>query len=171
MAGRAPYSRGAGVFLALSGGLLLVHDPGFTAPAKSRPAKSAQRAAPMPVKPPSAPRPSLPGRVPAPVVDQDKVPGVPALPPPGNEIMRVAEVKPGMKGYGLTVFRGTTIERFNVEVVGVMPKSNLGQPLVLVRLSGGPITGRGAYLIQGMSGSPVYINGKLLGAFAMGNAW
>lgn len=85
--------------------------------------------------------------------------------------MRVSEVRPGMRGYGLTVFRGTTLERFDVEVVGVMPRVNMGEPLVLVRLSGGPITKRGAYLIQGMSGSPIYINGKLLGAFSQGDAW
>lgn len=85
--------------------------------------------------------------------------------------MPVEEVRPGMHGYGLTVFRGTKLERFNVEVVGVMPKANMGEPLVLVRLSGGPITARGAYLIQGMSGSPIYINGKLLGAFSQGDSW
>jgi sugar lactone lactonase YvrE len=85
--------------------------------------------------------------------------------------MPVSEVRAGMRGYGLTVFRGTTIERFDVEILGVLPKLNNGQSLVLVRLSGGPISGRGAYLIQGMSGSPIYVNGKLLGAFSMGDPW
>ncbi len=96
---------------------------------------------------------------------------LPATPPPGDALMSVSEVQPGMKGYGLTVFRGARIERFDVEVVGVLPKANVGQPLVLVKLSGGPISQRSAYLIQGMSGSPIYVNGKLLGAFSMGDAW
>src|SRR5262249_6806749 len=42
-------------------------------------------------------------------------------------------------------------------------------PLILVRMSGGPMTTRGAYLIQGMSGSPCYINDRLIGAFAWGD--
>ena len=46
--------------------------------------------------------------------------------------MKVSEVRPGMKGYGLTVFRGTKIERFDVEVVGVLEKTNMGRPLVLI---------------------------------------
>src|SRR5207237_572235 len=83
----------------------------------------------------------------------------------------VSELKPGMKGYGLTVFRGTKIERFEVTVLGVLPAANFGKPLVLIRMAGGPITGRGAYLIQGMSGSPVYVNDRLVGAFAYGNSY
>lgn len=88
-----------------------------------------------------------------------------------KNIMLVKDVKPGMKGYGKTVFRGTKIETFDVEVIGVLPKMNFGKSLVLVKMKGGPITERGANLIQGMSGSPVYINGKLLGAFAYGEAF
>lgn len=96
------------------------------------------------------------------------------LPPfrlsPG-EYFPVSQVRPGMKGYGLTVFKGVKIERFAVEVVGVMPQGDMGRPLVLVMLKGGPITERQANLIQGMSGSPIYINGKLLGAFALGETF
>ena len=44
--------------------------------------------------------------------------------------MPLTEVRPGMKGYGLTVFRGSTIERFDVEVVSVLPKAYLGESLV-----------------------------------------
>lgn len=98
-------------------------------------------------------------------------PALPNHPPAGDRIMKVEEVRAGMKGYGLTVWRGAKIEPFEVEVLGVLPKINLGQPLVLVRLSGGPISERGAYLVQGMSGSPIYIDGKLLGAFSQGDAW
>ena len=78
-----------------------------------------------------------------------------------REIMRVSEVRPGMRGTGLTVFRGVTIEKFDVTVLGVLPKQSpsLGRPQILVRMSGGPISERSANIIGGMSGSPVYING------------
>lgn len=73
------------------------------------------------------------------------------------------DVKPGMVGVGRTVFSGTTLEDFRVEVLGVMrnviaPKRNL----ILARLAGGPLAKTG--VIAGMSGSPVYIDGKLVGA-------
>ena len=87
------------------------------------------------------------------------------------DILPVGKIQPGMKGYGLTVFRGTRIERFDVTVVGVVKKGSLlvrGHDMILVRMKGGPMTERGAYLIQGMSGSPIYINGKIIGAFSMG---
>lgn len=82
------------------------------------------------------------------------------------EVMPAGEIRPGMKGYGLTVFKGTRIERFSIDVLSVMPKANMGKPLILVRLGGGPITQRGAFGIQGMSGSPCYVNDRLIGAFA-----
>lgn len=153
MSGRVT-ARFRAAVLSLCGGLLLLAHPALTAPARSV----------RPMLPQHRPQPR-PRALPVPV------PAKPAYPPPGDAIMPVSEVRPGMKGYGLTVFRGTTIERFDVEVVGVMPKSNLDRPLVLVKLAGGPISKRGAFLIQGMSGSPIYVNGKLLGAFSMGNAW
>lgn len=86
-------------------------------------------------------------------------------------IMPVQDIRPGMKGYGQTVFLGTKIEKFDVEVLGVMKKVNSGQDMILVKMVGGPMTKRGANLIQGMSGSPIYINGKLIGAFSMGEAF
>jgi len=75
-----------------------------------------------------------------------------------------------MKGYGLTVFKGTKIERFDVEIIDVLKNSYManGRDLILVRMKGGPITERGANIIAGMSGSPVYIDGKLIGAVSMG---
>ena len=73
------------------------------------------------------------------------------------------QVRPGMIGVGRTVFSGTKLEDFKVEVLGVMrnvigPKRNL----ILARLEGGPLAKTG--VIAGMSGSPVYIDGKLMGA-------
>ena len=100
-----------------------------------------------------------------------------AAPSPGvakedlKQIMPLSEVRAGMKGYGLTVFKGTKIEKFDVRVLGILRKANNGRDLILVKLSGGPITGRHANIIQGMSGSPVYINGRIIGAVAYGQGF
>lgn len=80
-------------------------------------------------------------------------------------LISVDEIKDGMKGYGLTVFKGTQPERFDVEVVGVLRNFRPGQELILVktphpRLN---ITKN----VRGMSGSPIYLdNGRLAGAYA-----
>jgi hypothetical protein len=87
------------------------------------------------------------------------------------DILPLNQLKAGMTGYGLTTFHGTTITRFNVKIIGILKKENLGRDLILIRMNGGPITERGANLIHGMSGSPIYINGKLIGAFSMGEAF
>jgi hypothetical protein len=75
-----------------------------------------------------------------------------------------SEVKEGMKGYGLTVFKGTEPEKFDIEVVGVLHNFRPAQDLILVktphpRLN---ITKN----VKGMSGSPIYIEGRLAGAYA-----
>ncbi|MFN4032841.1 MAG: SpoIVB peptidase S55 domain-containing protein [Fimbriimonadales bacterium] len=88
-----------------------------------------------------------------------------------RDVFPVARVKPGMKGYGLSVFKGTKIERFEVEVIGVLEQANFGRPLVMIMMRGGPITERGAMVIAGMSGSPIFIEGKILGALAYGFAF
>src|SRR5215510_11323757 len=80
------------------------------------------------------------------------------------QFMSVDEVRPGMKGFGKTVFQGTKIEQFDVELLGVLKNFAPKQDMILARLSGGPIARTG--VIAGMSGSPVYIDGKLLGAVA-----
>lgn len=85
----------------------------------------------------------------------------------GNGLIHPDKLKRGMKGYGLTVFAGTAIERFQVTVIGVLHNTSDGGDLILARLSGGPLQKTG--VIAGMSGSPVYINGKLAGAVAY--AW
>ncbi len=82
--------------------------------------------------------------------------------------MPESQIRIGMKGYGLTVFKGTTISRFDVTILGILRKVNDGHDLILVRLNGGPITEEKAFLIAGMSGSPIYINGKIIGAFSQG---
>src|SRR5215470_19592150 len=80
------------------------------------------------------------------------------------QFMSVDEVRPGMKGVGKTVFQGTKVEQFDVELLGVLKNFAPKQDMILARLSGGPIARTG--VIAGMSGSPVYVDGKLLGAVA-----
>jgi hypothetical protein len=79
----------------------------------------------------------------------------------------VDDVRPGMKGQGRTVLRGTRIESFGAEVLGVLKNTSPGRDLILCRLSGLDLEKTG--VIAGMSGSPIYIGGKLLGAVAY--AW
>jgi hypothetical protein len=81
--------------------------------------------------------------------------------------MPVSEVQPGMTGYAKTVARGTEIETFPVEILGVMKNSGPSGDLILARFSG-PLIEQTGGIAQGMSGSPVYVDGKLLGAVAYG---
>mgnify|MGYP001204061048 CR=1 FL=1 len=90
-------------------------------------------------------------------------------PPPASanpEFFPMSEVRPGMKAVGRTIFQGDKIEEFQVELVGVL--KNVLAPkhdVVLARLSGANLAETG--VVAGMSGSPVYVNGKLLGAVAI----
>lgn len=76
------------------------------------------------------------------------------------------EIELGMTGYAKTVVEGAEIESFDVKVIGFADKG-AGQPLVLIQVSGDVIERTGG-VVQGMSGSPVYVNGRLLGAIAYG---
>ena len=80
-------------------------------------------------------------------------------------IMPLKDVRAGMHGTGKTVFNGDKIDDFDVEILGVLENTGPRQSLILGRLSGGPLEHTG--VMQGMSGSPVYIDGKLIGAVAM----
>lgn len=71
-----------------------------------------------------------------------------------------------MKGYGLSVFAGTAVERFDVEVLGVVPRAAADRAQIVVRVSGRGLEESG--IVAGMSGSPVYLDGKLAGAIASG---
>lgn len=84
-----------------------------------------------------------------------------------QDFMNVSEVQPGMTGYAKTVVQGTTIDTFPVEILGVMKNSGPSGDLILARFSG-PLIEQTGGIAQGMSGSPVYVNGKLLGAVAYG---
>src|SRR5215472_10467359 len=81
------------------------------------------------------------------------------------EIMPVAQIHAGMHGVAYTVFQGTQPERMEVEVLGVLKNANGPKgDIVLVRLQGPKVEYTG--VVAGMSGSPVYIDGKLAGAIA-----
>ncbi|MHA2644282.1 MAG: SpoIVB peptidase S55 domain-containing protein [bacterium JZ-2024 1] len=80
-----------------------------------------------------------------------------------TDIMPLTEVEVGMKGYALTVFQGTQIEEFPVEVVAIYPNFIPKKDIFLIRLGGkAEFTG----VVAGMSGSPVYLEGRLAGAIA-----
>jgi hypothetical protein len=85
-------------------------------------------------------------------------------------LMPISEIRPGMVGIGRTVFSGTEVQEFRAHVLGVI-ENVIGtqRNLILARLEGGPLATTG--VIAGMSGSPVYIDGKLIGAvsYALGS--
>ncbi|WP_245678145.1 SpoIVB peptidase S55 domain-containing protein [Chondromyces crocatus] len=84
-----------------------------------------------------------------------------------SDVMPLSEVKPGMKGYGLTVFSGTTPEKFDVEVISTLRNFRPRQDLVLIKTPNHPRL-TAARTVAGMSGSPIYLNGKMIGAYAYG---
>jgi hypothetical protein len=92
-----------------------------------------------------------------------------ATPSAQTATLPLDEVRPGMVGVGRTVFAGTELEDFKVHVLGVM-RNVIGpkRSLILARLEGGPLAKTG--VIAGMSGSPVYVDGRLMGAvsYALG---
>jgi hypothetical protein len=81
------------------------------------------------------------------------------------ETMPLDQIRPGMTGVGRTVFEGARIEEFQVRILGVLENA-LGpkHSVILAQLEGGPLAKTG--VIAGMSGSPVFIDGKLVGAVA-----
>ena len=80
-----------------------------------------------------------------------------------TDFMPLQEVKAGMTGVGITVFEGSRREEFTVQILGILKNINGPQrSLILARLAGGPLAETG--VIQGMSGSPVYIDNRLVGA-------
>lgn len=84
-------------------------------------------------------------------------------------LMPVEDIVPGMRGIAKTVIEGDTIEEFNIEVLGVIGNDAMGHN-ILIKASGDVIDRSGG-IAQGMSGSPVYINGRLAGAVAFGKAF
>lgn len=80
------------------------------------------------------------------------------------EFFPLEDLREGMRGVGRTVFSGTTIEEFDVEILGILRNYAPRQDVVLARLAGGPLAETG--VLEGMSGSPVYVDGRLVGAIA-----
>jgi hypothetical protein len=83
--------------------------------------------------------------------------------PATTSLMPVEEIKPGMVGTSRTIFEGSEMTEFKVHILGVLKNVQAPQRnLILARLEGGPLAQTG--VIAGMSGSPVYIDGRLIGA-------
>jgi hypothetical protein len=92
---------------------------------------------------------------------------------PGPATMPLSEVRPGMRGVGRTVISGQTPQDYGFEVMDVLQTG--GGPigvdrLIMVRVSG-PLMERTGGTAAGMSGSPMYINGRLIGAHSAGFIW
>jgi hypothetical protein len=88
------------------------------------------------------------------------------LPVTAQQLFPLHDVRPGLHGVGRTVFQGNRVEEFQVEILGLLENLTPKQTIILAKLSGGPLGETG--VMQGMSGSPVYIDGKLVGAIALG---
>jgi hypothetical protein len=86
-----------------------------------------------------------------------------ASPAQTTGFLPIDEVRPGMVGVGRTVFAGEKLEEFRATIIGVL-RNVMGprRDLILAKLEGGPLANTG--VIQGMSGSPVYVEGRLVGA-------
>ncbi len=84
---------------------------------------------------------------------------------PAPAIFPLRDIRAGMKATGRTVFSSTRIEEFQCEILGVLENAGPKQSIILARLSGGPLAQTG--VLQGMSGSPIYIDGRLAGAVAL----
>ncbi len=79
-------------------------------------------------------------------------------------IMPLSQVKPGMKAKGRTVFAGAKVEEFDAEIIGVLANTQPKRSVIIARLSGKGLESSG--VISGMSGSPVFVDGKVIGAVA-----
>jgi len=86
---------------------------------------------------------------------------------PMAPVLPINEVRPGMKGEVHTVVKGTEVVSFPAEVLSVVPQSDHPKQLILIRTSG-PLVERIGGIAAGMSGSPFFINGKLVGAVGYG---
>jgi len=85
-----------------------------------------------------------------------------------KEFMGIEEIHPGMTGYGKTVYEGTKIVTFDIKVIGVLRRLDYDLDMILIRVTSGPVVERKLQSVEGMSGSPIYINNRLIGAYAYG---
>jgi len=84
-----------------------------------------------------------------------------------EDIMSLEEVEAGMTGYGKTVFSGNEIEKFEIEIIDVLDNRSLDEDLILIKLTGDKTEEFGG-IAAGMSGSPIYIEDRLIGAIGYG---
>jgi len=82
------------------------------------------------------------------------------------DVMPIEDIRPGMKGYAVTVFSGNDSDRFEIEVIDVVRDYQPKQDAILFRSSDPRLVHSG--IVGGMSGSPIYIDNKLVGALAYG---
>jgi putative cell wall-binding protein len=100
------------------------------------------------------------------------------VPPPATaqtacpQVMPTSQVTPGMTGTGYTVSKGTSPQSFSVEVLGVLKDGVMpGRDMIIVEVGGNATINEVGGIWFGMSGSPVYVGGKLIGAVAFGLSW
>ena len=91
---------------------------------------------------------------------------LPLYPPDNPEVIPMREIHEGMKGVGYTVIHGTNVEPFKVKVLSVLRKMWNGSDAILIELEGLNLEHSGT--VAGMSGSPIYFDGKIAGALSFG---
>jgi hypothetical protein len=99
------------------------------------------------------------------------VSSAPLRPETARNICPLSEVRPGQIATAKSVFRGTKIESFRLEILAVVPKFDGTRSVILGKVLDGPVVRRKSGVIGGMSGSPVYIGGRLAGAIAYAWPW
>jgi hypothetical protein len=87
-----------------------------------------------------------------------------------SEFLFLDEIEIGMTGIGKTIVAGDIIEEFTVDVIGVIDQAGTLSDFIVVQVSG-DVIGRAGGIAQGMSGSPVYVDGKLIGALSRAANW
>src|SRR5690606_26964108 len=97
----------------------------------------------------------------------DEVPGTPRQRDLAPGMMPVSAVRPGMQGVMKTVVKGQEVDSFDVEILGVLPQAGPVGDLIIVQASD-RLLERAGGIAAGMSGSPVYVDGQLIGAIGYG---
>ncbi|MEJ6951263.1 SpoIVB peptidase S55 domain-containing protein [Natronospora cellulosivora (SeqCode)] len=92
---------------------------------------------------------------------------IPIMTVEATEIMTLDEIEPGMKGVARTVFHAYEVEEFPLTIIDIVSQTGNSSDLILFKAEGKKIDDVGG-IASGMSGSPVYIDGKLIGAIAYG---
>ena len=91
---------------------------------------------------------------------------LPKTPPENPEVIPISEIYEGMEGVGYTVIHGTNVEPFKVKVLSILKKRWHNSDAILIQCEGLNLDHSGT--VAGMSGSPIYFNGKIAGALAFG---